>query len=211
MAGCGLRQTCLLRVVLAFILLVCGSHAVKLKIRFEECISHEFGMYEPFYGSFVAMPDVYGNQANYNLIISAPSGTKVHETHSQADGKFHLVPYESGRYKFCISLNYDPANARYVTQRDVVWDLHMGHADHALDAMKEHDTQGLWHYISQVDSQLQQLRATQNFLYWREKRHRQTVDSTNRRVLWYSVARASALLLVSLAQVMGIRFLFRTK
>ncbi len=40
--------------------------------------------------------------------------------------------------------------------------------------------QSLWHYVHQVDAQLQQLRATQQYLYWRERRHRMTVESTNR-------------------------------
>lgn len=41
--------------------------------------------------------------------------------------------------------------------------------------------------VSQVDAQLQQLRATQSYLYWRERRHRMTVDSTNKR--WAPVQR----------------------
>jgi hypothetical protein len=63
--------------------------------------------------------------------------------------------------------------------------------------------------VNQVDSQLQQLRATQSYLYWRERRHRQTVESTNKRVLWYAIARSATLVVVSIAQVIGIRFMFR--
>jgi hypothetical protein len=45
---------------------------------------------------------------------------------SSMQGKFHLVPYESGRYKFCLTLAHERANSRYVLSRDVVWDLHVG-------------------------------------------------------------------------------------
>lgn len=51
--------------------------ALKLKFRHEECMTYDFDMYEPFYGSFVGMPDTYGVQAKYNLVITSPTGTKV--------------------------------------------------------------------------------------------------------------------------------------
>jgi hypothetical protein len=69
-------------------------------------------------------------------------------------------------------------------------------------------TQELWQYVNQVDSQMQQLRSTQQFLYWRERRHRETVDSTNRRVLWYAVARGGLLVAVSTVQVFFIKRMF---
>ncbi len=35
---------------------------IKLKFRYEECMQYEINMYEPFYGSFVALPDLYSMQ-----------------------------------------------------------------------------------------------------------------------------------------------------
>ncbi len=43
---------------------------------------------------------------------------QVHETLAQQEAKFHLVPYETGRYRFCLSLNHDRAHSRYVVQRE---------------------------------------------------------------------------------------------
>ena len=68
--------------------------------------------------------------------------------------------------------------------------------------------QELWTYVNQVDSQMQQLRSVQQFLYWRERRHRETIDSTNRRVLWYALARGSLLVAVSAVQVFFIKRMF---
>ncbi|KAG2454407.1 hypothetical protein HYH02_001429 [Chlamydomonas schloesseri] len=166
-------------------------------------------MYEPFYGSFVALPDLYSLQAKYDLIITSPSGTRVHETVGEPETKFHLMPYETGKYRFCLRLNQDKTGSRYVLSREVLWDLHVGHADtHTNTNLKEHDTQSLWHYVHQVDAQLQQLRATQQYLYWRERRHRMTVESTNRRVLMYAIVRNGVLVLVSIMQVVFIRRMF---
>jgi hypothetical protein len=54
-----------------------GAEAVKLKFRQEECLTYNVNMYNAFYGSFVAMPDAYGQTASYTLVIKAPSGVKV--------------------------------------------------------------------------------------------------------------------------------------
>ncbi|MEW5316230.1 MAG: hypothetical protein WDW38_007611 [Sanguina aurantia] len=180
-----------------------------LKFRYEECMIYDVTMYEPFTGSFVALPDAHNTQARYDFDITSPSGVRIHELQGQAEGKFHLVPYETGRYKFCMRLNQERSGARYVLTREVVWDLHIGHPDPAMhDNVKENETQALWAYVHLVDSQLQQLKATQLYLYWRERRHRQTVDSTKQRVLWYAAGRASTLAFVSIAQVFVIRRMF---
>lgn len=54
-----------------------GVGAVKLKFRQEECLSYHLNMYNAIVGSFVAMPDAYGQTASYTLVIKAPSGVKV--------------------------------------------------------------------------------------------------------------------------------------
>lgn len=199
-----MRQLLLFCVVLVGLI---PALAVKLKFRYEECLSYEFQLYEPFYGSFVALPDLYGVYAKYDLVVYSPGNAKVYEILGQNEGKFHLIPYESGRYKFCLRLNHDKTHSRYVLSRDVVWDLHVGHAD-THDGVKEQDTHNLWHYVHTVDAQLQQLKATQQYLYWRERRHRKTVENTNKKVLWFALMRSGALVFVSLAQVFFIRRMF---
>jgi hypothetical protein len=62
--------------------------------------------------------------------------------------------------------------------------------------------------VHQVDAQLQQLRATQQYLYWRERRHRITVESTNRRVMVYALIRNGVLVVVSMLQTFYIRRMF---
>jgi len=65
--------------------------------------------------------------------------------------------------------------------------------------------------VDQVDAQLQQLRTTQNYLYWRERSQRKIVESTNSRVLWFAILRASGLVLASVVQVLGVRHMFSKK
>lgn len=55
--------------------------------------------------------------------------------------RFHLVPYETGKYRFCLRLNQEKTGSRYVLSREVLWDLHVGHSEHHEENVKEHDTQ----------------------------------------------------------------------
>ncbi len=65
--------------MIAFVLasLLCNVDAIKLKFRTEECMHYAFRQYDPFYGSFISLPDVYGHVAPYSLTITSPSGKMV--------------------------------------------------------------------------------------------------------------------------------------
>ncbi|KAG1667368.1 hypothetical protein FOA52_001428 [Chlamydomonas sp. UWO 241] len=78
-------------------------------------------------------------------------------------------------------------------------------------ATEEHEATSLWSHVSQIDQQLQQLRSQQNYIYWRERRHRATVESTSKRVLWYAVARGALLVAVSVGQVLYVRRMFNSR
>jgi hypothetical protein len=59
-----------------------------------------------------------------------------------------------------------------------------------------------------VTPQVQELKSTLNYLYWRERRHRQTVESTHRRTLLYAALRCLVLIGASVGQVVYIRHMF---
>lgn len=166
-----------------------------------------FNQYEYFYGSFVAMPDVYGTMAKYDLVITAPSGNKLYEVHTESEATFHLVPVESGPHRFCLRFNPDASPTRAVIYRDVLWNINIGYSE-GHDKVEETDTQYLWHHVYQIDGQVQELKSTLNYLYWRERRHRQTVESTHKRTLFYAFLRCAVLVGASVGQVMYIRHMF---
>jgi hypothetical protein len=172
-----------------------------------QCFLCRFNQYEYFYGSFVAMPDVYGTLAKYDLTITAPSGNKLYEVHTESEATFHLVPVESGSHRFCLKFNPDASPTRAVIYRDVLWNINVGYSE-GHDKVEETDTQYLWHHVYQIDGQVQELKATLNYLYWRERRHRQTVESTHKRTMFYAFLRCAVLVGASVGQVLYIRHMF---
>jgi len=192
--------------VISFLLYSCSSvQGVILKFGMEECIERDIKINEPFYGSYVSLPDNQGHYVNYNMIILSPSNEKLHESHALKDDYFNLVAKESGKYKFCLRA---PHRNGYFPIRSVAWDLFVALHENDSDNMHFNDVHDLWHLVGQVDSELQKLRSTQQYLYWREKRHRMTVDSTNRRVLGYALLRSLIIVIVSVSQVFFLRRMF---
>eukprot|EP00955_Chlamydomonas_euryale_P107091 365744-Chlamydomonas_euryale.AAC.3 len=61
----------------------------------------------------------------------------------------------------------------------------------------------LWQHVSEVDAMLHALRSTQQYLYWRERQHREMLHAMNSKVLWYALTRSAALVAVSTAQWAG--------
>lgn len=198
---------CPLLAVALLALLAQRTGAIKLKFGTEECMSYTFNQYEYFYGSFVAMVDPYGHTAKYDLTITAPSQQKLYEVHRESEATFHLVPVEAGPHKFCLSFNADASPTRHVIPRDVLWNINIGYSE-GHDKVEESDTQYLWHHVYQIDGQVQELKSTLHYLYWRERRHRQTVESTHRRTLFYAFLRCAVLVGASVGQVLVIRRMF---
>jgi hypothetical protein len=202
--------------------------AIKLKFAAEECMVYTFNQYEYFYGSYVAMPPKGGAQApKFDLVVSAPSGQALYEVTGESEASFHLVPVESGAHKFC--LRYNPAKSSaagaaggaaaavashlpggHPSLKEVLWNVNVGYAE-GHDKVEETDTQYLWHHVYQIDGQVQELKSTLHYLYWRERRHRQTVESTLARTAAYAALRLGATVGVGAAQVLLIRRMFAKK
>ena len=193
--------------LLLVLLLARGAAAVKLKFEREECLTYTFSQYEYFYGSFVALPDAYGTPAKYDLSVVAPSGTSLYDVSGESEATFHLVPVEAGAHRFCLKFNADASPSRAVVTREVLWNINIGYSE-GHDKVEETDTQYLWHHVYQIDGQIQELKSTLHYLYWRERRHRQTVESTHRRTVFYAALRCGAIVAASVAQVLFIRHLF---
>lgn len=218
---------------LALLLLFLASspcaRAIKLKFGAEECMTYTFNQYEYFYGSYVALPTKGQTAAaKYDLTVVAPSGQRLYEVAGESEATFHLVPVESGPHRFCLKLNAAKTAAggaggggvggavashlpgHHAPVREVLWNVNVGYAE-GHDKVEETDTQYLWHHVYQIDGQVQELKSTLHYLYWRERRHRQTVESTLTRTARYAALRLGATVVGGAAQVLLIRRMFTKK
>jgi len=217
----------LLALALALAFAPSRAAAIKLKFGAQECMAYTFNQYEYFYGSYVALPSKGATAtAKYDLTVVAPSGQRLYEVSGESEATFHLVPVESGSHRFCLALNEAKTAAagagaggggvtahllgHHAPLREVLWNVNVGYAE-GHDKVEETDTQYLWHHVYQIDGQVQELKSTLHYLYWRERRHRQTVESTLARTGRYAALRLAATVAGGAAQVLLIRRMFAKK
>lgn len=127
-----------------------------------------------------------------------------------AEGRFSFTTHMPGEHVICLYSNstawFGGGNLR------VHLDIEVG--EHAVDynelAGKEKLTE-LQLRVRQLLDQVDQISKEQNYQRYREERFRQTSESTNQRVFWWSLGQLSVLILTGLWQMRHLRKFFEAK
>nr|KAF6350374.1 transmembrane p24 trafficking protein 9 [Myotis myotis] len=65
--------------------------------------------------------------------------------------------------------------------------------------------------VRQLVEQVEQIQKEQNYQRWREERFRQTSESTNQRVLWWSILQTLILVAIGVWQMRHLKSFFEAK
>lgn len=118
-------------------------------------------------------------------------------------GQYNFVVQQPGTYSFC----FDNEMARF-TVKTVTFNLR------TVDASKKPATPAdltpMEKSIQKISEDLAAIVEEQEYYRWREQIHRNTAESTNARVQWWSIFESVLLILMSVGQVYYLRRLFPT-
>jgi len=114
--------------------------------------------------------------------IKGPTGEQLWSTLQRSQGHFNVVVANSGLHELCFE---NQRSSRSV--KTIAFSLHVGDDIFKELAQHEHLTP-LEQEISQLADGLQSVADEQQYYWSRERRHRDTSESTNSRVLFFSVA-----------------------
>lgn len=125
-------------------------------------------------------------------------------------GKISFTSHTNGEHTICL---YSNSSAWFSgSQLRVHMDIQVG--EHAIDyaqvAQKEKMSE-LQLRIRQLINQVDQITKEQNYQRYREERFRQTSESTNKRVLWWSLAQLVILVGMGFWQMRHLKTFFETK
>lgn len=125
-------------------------------------------------------------------------------------GRISFTSHTPGEHVICM---YSNSTAWFSgSQLRVHLDIQVG--EHAIDyanvAQKEKLTE-LQLRIRQLLDQVEQITKEQNYQRYREERFRQTSESTNKRVLYWSLAQTSVLVVMGLWQMKHLKSFFEAK
>jgi len=127
-----------------------------------------------------------------------------------AEGRFTFTSHTAGEHIICLHSN---SSAWFGGgQLRVHLDIQVG--EHANDyqqiAAKDKLTE-LQLRVRQLLDQVEQITKEQNYQRYREERFRQTSESTNQRVLWWSIAQTLILLVTGFWQMRHLKGFFEAK
>lgn len=163
-------------------------------------------LHDPKTGGF--MPSSPG--IGMHVEIQDPNGKVILSKMYSSEGRFTFTSNSPGEHVICLYSN----SSKWFSgsQLRVHLDIQVG--EHAVDygnvAQKEKLTE-LQLRVRQLLDQVEQITKEQNYQRYREERFRHTSESTNQRVLWWSVAQTAILLLMGFWQMKHLKSFFQAK
>ncbi|KAL2324446.1 hypothetical protein Fmac_023504 [Flemingia macrophylla] len=170
-----------------------------------ECV-YEYVLYEgdTVSGNFVVVDhDIFwgSDHPGIDFTVTSPAGNSVQNIKGTSGDKFTFRAPAHGMYKFCF---HNP----YSTPETVSFYIHIGHIPSEHDLAKDEHLDPVNVKIAELREALEAVTAEQKYLKARDARHRHTNESTQKRVIFYTVGEYILLAAVSALQVIYIRRLF---
>ncbi|CAG7829422.1 unnamed protein product [Allacma fusca] len=163
-------------------------------------------LHDPKTGGYIASNPSIG----MHVEVKDPEDKTVLSKVYSTEGRFTFTSHTPGEHVICLYSNSTKWFAG--SQLRVHLDIQVG--EHAIDyanvARKEKLTE-LQLRIRQLLDQVDQITKEQNYQRYREERFRQTSESTNQRVVWWSVAQLSVLLAMGYWQMRHLKSFFVSK
>lgn len=128
------------------------------------------------------------------------------------EGAFTFTSHTPGEHQICIHSNSTKWTLFAGGKLRVHLDIQVGEHtnDYSEIAAKDKLTE-LQLRVRQLLDQVQQIQKEQNYQRYREERFRQTSESTNSRVLWWSIAQTAVLVVAGMWQMRHLKGFFEAK
>eukprot|EP00051_Salpingoeca_urceolata_P005442 m.73317 g.73317 ORF g.73317 m.73317 type:complete len:307 (+) comp14335_c0_seq2:742-1662(+) len=142
--------------------------------------------------------------------VHDPNDELIMSKDYQAEGRFAFTTHESGEHTICINSN----STRWFSKDTLRIHLDLRIGEHANDyemISKKEQLSVVETRLYQLISQVKQISSEQAYQRTRESTFREVSESTNQRVLWWSVAQAAILVVTAWWQVRHLKGFFEAK
>eukprot|EP01102_Stenamoeba_stenopodia_P004145 TRINITY_DN1432_c0_g1_i1.p1 TRINITY_DN1432_c0_g1~~TRINITY_DN1432_c0_g1_i1.p1 ORF type:complete len:190 (+),score=32.85 TRINITY_DN1432_c0_g1_i1:145-714(+) len=143
----------------------------------EECLYEELEEDAAIAVSYQVMS---GGSLDIDVIIGGPDNAVIYQASRESEGKFSFTTEKEGVYRFCFSNRMSTVTHKSVSLSVIDQDYHIIPATSA-------DVDPLVNAVLQLSDALHTIQSENNYMRLREKAHRSTTESTNSRVLWFSL------------------------
>eukprot|EP00298_Acanthocystis_sp_HF-20_P008788 c17898_g1_i2.p1 GENE.c17898_g1_i2~~c17898_g1_i2.p1 ORF type:complete len:202 (+),score=48.30 c17898_g1_i2:83-688(+) len=146
-----------------------------------------------------------GGDMEVEFHILNPNGGVITHIDKAVEHDFEFLAETSGEYSFCFG------NLKtYHDMKSITFELF---SDRPVmnNVVDKNSMDDLHRKLEQLQHLVRDVQSSQRYLRNREKRHRSTTESTNTRVLWWSIIEAVAIVILSTFQVYYIKSFFNSK
>ncbi|XP_054982964.1 transmembrane emp24 domain-containing protein 9-like [Sorex araneus] len=165
-------------------------------------------LYDPVVRKFQPSPQ----WINLFAFVKDPENRNLLSRQYGPQGRFLFTSKSPGEHQICLhlrSIRFPPVFDGKLT---IHLDMQLGERISDDAAFQDKDTLSQLHLrLRQLVEQMEQIRKEQEYQRWREERFRQTSESTNQRVLGWSVLQTLILVAIGVWQMQHLKGFFKAK
>ncbi|KAH0844512.1 Endosomal protein P24B [Fonsecaea pedrosoi] len=203
------------------------AHNIALKAHTRECFHEELHKDDKMTVTFQVGDREFGGAGNLDIdfYITDPSGSYETQLNSVSSGDYSFDARMDGKYVYCFSNEHWSANSKevsfnvhgivYVPESEAPQDpletegsYFVPHSGPLETKAARRLTEYAAHLVRQLSDLLAQVKDEQAYIVVRERTHRNTAESTNSRVKWWSIFQLGVLIGEGVFQVWWLKRFF---
>ncbi|KAI9800775.1 MAG: p24 complex component [Piccolia ochrophora] len=193
-----------LLVTLSGLFCLTQAHNIQLGAHSRECFHEQLHKDDKMTVTFQVGDREFGGSGNLdiNFWILDPTNTyKIHER-SVSNGDHSFIAQHDGKHIYCFSNENWSASTKEVSF-NVHGIVYVPESEAPSDPLEKE--------VRQLSDLLSQVKDEQTYIVMRERTHRNTAESTNARVKWWSIFQLGVLIGEGIFQVWWLKRFFEVK
>nr|XP_014585830.1 transmembrane emp24 domain-containing protein 9 [Equus caballus] len=149
---------------------------------------------------------------NLFVFVKDPENKNLLARQYGPQGSFTFTSQSPGEHQICLHLESIRFALFYDGKLAIHLDMQLGEHTNDYTEIAANDKLTLLHLrVQQLVEQVEQIQKEQEYQRWREERFRQTSESTNQRVLWWSILQTLILVAIGIWQMQHLKSFFKAK
>ncbi|KAF9346988.1 p24 complex component [Mortierella sp. AD094] len=144
-----------------------------------------------------------GGNLDIDFWITDPNSVFVEDATKTAAATYNYEAKSSGKYEYCFSNAFSTVTEKTVGFNSLVLKPYKEDTTHKVDPLENE--------IRELAAGIQEVRNEQEYTLARERTHRNTAESTNSRVVWWSLFQSGILFVVCVFQITYLKRFFEVK
>ncbi|ORX47774.1 hypothetical protein DM01DRAFT_1339002 [Hesseltinella vesiculosa] len=144
-----------------------------------------------------------GGSLDVDFMIMNPNNEMIKSNPREASGHHTVVAPSKGKYTYCFSNRMSSIPAKSVN-------FNVHDMEHIQESAQK-DIDPIEREIRELAESIFVIKDEQEYIVARERQHRDTAESTNARVKWWSIGQLSLLVAVCFWQVFYLKRFFEVK